>query len=64
MAEKKKRKSGRPKVLAPGLDTRFQIRCSEKDVELWKERAVAAGFGDASTWIRKVISDALKQPVR
>ena len=56
-----KRKQGRPKILAPELDTRFQIRCSAKDVEAWEEQAEALGYGGASAWIRHVVNQAIKQ---
>lgn len=57
-------KLGRPKVLPPELNTRYQIRCSDKDVEAWEKRATQLGYPGASSWIRKVLNDALKQPVR
>lgn len=59
-----KRKQGRPKVLSPDLDTRFQIRCSAKDVKAWEAQAEALGYGGASAWIRHVVNQALKQPSR
>lgn len=57
-------KLGRPKVLPPELSKRYQIRCSPKDVEAWESRAAQLGYPGASSWIRKVLNDALKQPAR
>lgn len=59
-----KRPQGRPKVLSPELDSRFQIRCSTSDIEAWEGRAEALGYGGASAWIRHVINQAIKQPVK
>lgn len=56
----KKPKLGRPKTLPKDLDTRYQIRCSTKDVEAWKAHAAKLGFRDASAWIRKAVNDAIK----
>lgn len=57
----KKPKLGRPKTLPKELDTRFQIRCSTKDVEAWKANALRLGFRDVSAWIRKAANDALNK---
>ena len=57
----KKPKLGRPKTLPKELDTRYQIRCSTKDVEAWEAHAEKLGYVGASAWIRKVVNDALKQ---
>jgi hypothetical protein len=58
MAEKKK--LGRPKQLAKELDTRYQIRCSAKDVAAWEATAEKLGFVGASAWIRQTLNAALK----
>lgn len=59
-----KQAQGRPRVLPKELSSRFQIRCAPDDIEAWEARAQAMGYGGASAWIRKVLADALKQPVR
>jgi hypothetical protein len=72
MGEKKRKRNGsseksvggRPKVLHPELDTRFQIRCSSKELELWEERAVALGYTGAGAWLRQVATVALRTPVK
>jgi hypothetical protein len=60
MAEKKP-KLGRPRTLPEGLNTRYQIRCSAKDVEAWEVHARKLGYVGTSAWIRKVVNDAIKQ---
>lgn len=60
MAEKKP-KLGRPKSLPKELDTRYQIRCSTKDVEAWEAHAEKLGYVGASAWIRRVVNDALRR---
>lgn len=62
--EPEKKRPGRPRILSPELDNRFQIRCSHADEDAWRERATKLGFPSPSAWIRKMLNDALKQPVR
>ena len=57
---KDKPKLGRPRLPAE-LDTRHQIRCSQKDVDAWEAHAEKLGYVGSSAWIRKTLNDALKQ---
>ncbi len=61
--EVEKKTMGRPKVLPTELDTRFQIRCAKSDEEAWKKHAKRLGY-TAGQWIRKVLNEAIAQPVK
>lgn len=63
LAEFDKPKLGRPKTLPKELDTRYQIRCSARDMEIWKELAYKNGY-DVSGWIRKIANDVAKRQSR
>jgi len=65
MPEKSKHvspKLGRPRTLPKELDTRYQIRCSAKDVAAWEAHAERLGYGSMSAWLRHVANAAIKQP--
>lgn len=65
-AKKRKHASGagRPRTLTPGLDKRFNVRCSESDFERWEAHAQKIGLSGAGQWLRKLANDALAQPAK
>lgn len=61
--EPEKNPVGRPKTLPAELNTRFQIRCAKSDEKAWKQYAKANGYSTGQ-WIRKVLNEAMAQPIR
>lgn len=64
LEEDEKNPPGRPKVLPPDLDKRYQIRCASRDFELWEKHRKKIGFPNLSAWLRKLANDALPANVR
>lgn len=59
-----KKPPGRPKVLPPELNKRHQLRCAERDFEMWEKYSKKIGFPNVSAWLRKVANDALPSNLR
>lgn len=64
MAKPKPKTGGRPRTHPDDMNERIQIRCTALDLEKWKERASALGYGSVAAWIRKAANDAFLKPVR
>jgi len=54
-------KKGRPVTLPADLDKRWQVRCNSRQQLLWEALARLQNLPDASTLVRKVMADQIKE---
>lgn len=59
-----KKPPGRPRVLAPELDKRHQLRCATRDFDLWEAHSKQVGHPNVSSWLRMVANRALPSELR